>query len=72
MVVEPGTGLLVHRSQTDGKWNIVDHPQNFPADVGEAIGLENPRTDVTDPEPNFLLDNLGNLILDDKGFPIYV
>jgi hypothetical protein len=28
MVREPGTGYIVHRSESDGKYNLVDHPQN--------------------------------------------
>ena len=28
MVVEPGTGYLVHRSETDGFWSTVEHPLN--------------------------------------------
>jgi hypothetical protein len=46
MVIEPGTNLLVHRSWSDGKWNRVDHPQNFPADVSESVGIQNPRLDT--------------------------
>ena len=72
MVVEPGTGLLVHKSMSDGRWNRVDHPQNFPADVNETIGLRNPRTDTpNDPVP-FLADENDVLILDDNGQPIFV
>lgn len=71
MVVEPGTGLLVYNKWSDGKWNKVDHPQNFPADVGEAIGLKNPRTDV--PEPQILLtDSSGNVITDSKGLFYFI
>jgi len=40
MVREPGTGLFVHISESDGKWNIVDHPQNHPPeDLSDAIAL---------------------------------
>lgn len=30
MVVEPGTGYLVHKSESDGMYNLVDHPVNYP------------------------------------------
>jgi hypothetical protein len=71
MVVEPGTGLFVHRSMSDGKWNRVDHPLNFPADTSEAISL--PVRSVTDDDtPPFLVEEDGTLILDDNGQPIYI
>lgn len=72
MVVEPGTGLLVYKGWSDGRYNRVDHPQNFPADVGEAVGLENPRTDTPDDEVEFLRDNNGDIILGPNGVPIFV
>lgn len=28
MVIEPGTGWLVHKSMSDGEYNLVDHPLN--------------------------------------------
>jgi len=47
MVVEPGTGYLVHTSESDGSYNIVDHPQNYPArKSGDVNGLENPRPET--------------------------
>lgn len=40
MVKEPGTGFIVHRTESDGKWNLVDHPQNNIKDIrAENIGL---------------------------------
>jgi hypothetical protein len=30
MIFEPGTGHFVHQSESDGKYNAVGHPQNFP------------------------------------------
>jgi hypothetical protein len=74
MVIEPGTGLYVYKGWNDGIWNIVDHPQNFPAAAGEAIGLENPRSNTIDPSPPFLETDDGSIfILDDQtGQPIFV
>ena len=47
MVSEPGTGWRVHRHCSDGKWNILDHPQNGPFPVaGEAIFLRHPRPEL--------------------------
>lgn len=70
MVKEPGTGLFVDKSWSDGRWNRVDHPQNFPADVSENIGLKNPRTDRTEPLPNYLISELGMILANGK--PIYL
>lgn len=72
MVVEPGTGLLVYKRWSDGRWNRVHHPQNFSADTSEAVGLKNARTDEKDAEPSFLKTDEGELILGDKGLPIFV
>lgn len=73
LVREPGTGLMVHKSMNDGMWNRVDHPQNFPADTSESLGLQNPRPDLFTPVQNYLLDDDGvTMIFDDRGFPIFV
>lgn len=70
LVKEPGTGLMVDKRWSDGRWNRVDHPQNFPPDVGETIGLKNPRPDIIDPQPNYLVDENGNLIYGSDNLPI--
>ena len=72
LVKEPGTGILVDRSWSDGIWNRVDHPQNFPADVGESIGLRNPRPDFVDANTEFLIDEDGNIVLGPGGIPFVV
>jgi hypothetical protein len=38
LVVEPGTNLRVDKRMNDGRWNIVDHPLNYPPEdlVDEA------------------------------------
>ena len=47
MVIESGTNYLVHYTMSDGEYNIVDHPQNYPATkIGDVVGLENPRVDI--------------------------
>lgn len=68
MVVEPGTNYLVHRSETDGMWNIVDHPQNFPpSKLGDAIAIENPRPDRR--FENFFSESDGDILqLSDPNF----
>lgn len=43
-VVEPGTGLFVHKSENDGMYSMAKHPQNFPPKLNpEKIGLKNAR-----------------------------
>jgi len=39
MTREPGTGYLVHVSENDGSNSLVNHPQNHPARIVEAIAL---------------------------------
>ena len=71
MVTEPGTGLFVHYSVSDGEYNTVDHPQNFP-DVGtENTGLEHPSPDRVEPS---VLKKDGNGVpeTDANGYLIYV
>lgn len=70
LVKEPGTGLMVDRLWSDGRWNIVDHPQNFPSDVSEAISLQNPRPDIKHPQVNFLSDENGNIVFGPDNRPI--
>ena len=70
LVMEPGTKLLVYKAWNDGAYNRVDHPQNFPADVGESIGLKNPRPDIEDPQV-LLTDVSGNVITDSKGLTYF-
>jgi hypothetical protein len=72
MVLEPGTGLLVYKGWSDGMWNLVDHPQNFPADVGEAVGLQNPRPDVPESEAPLLRNDQGEILVGEDGLPYFV
>lgn len=69
-VIEPGTGLRVDKRWNDGRWNRVDHPQNFPADTGESVGLKDPRPARTEPSV-LLLDESGEVITDDNGLPFF-
>jgi hypothetical protein len=45
-VIEPGTGYLVHRSESDGRWSYNKHPQNFaPKNLRDGAPLKNARVD---------------------------
>jgi hypothetical protein len=75
MVVEPGTGYYVHKDESDGKYNLVDHPLNHVqkyVDYGDPFPAENVRT-----EQNFttilpLLDWDGKILTDEFGDPIFL
>jgi len=65
MVREPGTGYLVHWTESDGVWNVVDHPQNFPPrDLSDAIALRwaSPDRDEAAADRTLLADNTGNIL----------
>lgn len=62
MVVEQGTGLIVHYSESDGAYNRVDHPQLHLKGVSDRIGLERPTPDIND-EILYLTDQSGNYVV---------
>jgi len=37
LIFEPGTNYLVHKSETDGNYSLVNHPQNFPPNPEDII-----------------------------------
>ena len=73
-VIEPGTGYMVHKSESDGMWNLVDHPQNFSFhDFSDPKTFKDVRVDRNEEEANFvdvLLDETGDPITDEDGFLI--
>lgn len=76
MVIEPGTGYLVHRSESDGRWNAVDHPQanlqKYSRPYGDPYPVENARPDISWVLDIYLTDSSGNYITDEYGHPIEV
>jgi hypothetical protein len=49
MVFEPGTGYFVHKSESDGAYNIVTDKLNYPAPIlrtPETVGLKYSSPDV--------------------------
>lgn len=73
MVREPGTGLIVHKSESDGRFNRVDHPQNFsPRARAEGLPLSHASSDVvSDYRESFVLMEAGGPWLLENGSPIY-
>ena len=57
-VVEPGTGLFVHKSENDGMYSLAKHPQNFPPKLDpETIGLKNARPLKGQYRDHYLIEN---------------
>lgn len=49
MVFESGTNYYVHKQESDGRYNLVDHPQNYRSaklDRPERIALRHPSPDT--------------------------
>ena len=67
MIREPGTGYLVHKSESDGRYNAVDHPQahiNEYATFGDPFPIENTRPDIAwaATSSTLLTDESGNTL----------
>lgn len=63
MIKEPGTGYFIHRSESDGRYNYVDHPQahiDRYAQFGDPFPVENARPDI------IWADVVGDLDLQDQ------
>lgn len=73
MVIEPGTGYLVHKSVSDGRWNFVDHPQahiNEYVTFGDPFPVADARPDIIWAEIFSLTDQNGDVITDNAGTTI--
>jgi hypothetical protein len=70
-VKEPGTGLFVHYSWSDGRWNAVTHPLNKPpAPRQEQKPLRFARPGDTESRLAFLTDEQGHILTTEEGYPI--
>jgi hypothetical protein len=68
-VIEPGTGLFVHKSESDGMYSAVTHPQNFPAKAKpEGRGLKHARPGSTEEILSFLTTEAGSPVTTDGEF----
>lgn len=70
MVIEEGTGYLVHKSETDGMWNLVDHPLNHVhryVEFGDPFPIDNARPEVVFESSEWLEDFDGKPLDDYDG-----
>lgn len=71
MVVEPGTGYLVHRSETDGEYNAVTHPQanltRYVKFAGDNLPVYNARARQNTVVDLFLEVEEGDNLLNERG-----
>ena len=74
MVIEPGTNYLLHRSESDGIYNMVDHPQanlqKWAQLSGDPYPVPNARPDVNWAHVNELEVTAGNDLVDINGVTI--
>lgn len=70
-VIEPGTGYMIHRSESDGIWNMVDHPQanlqKWAELSGDPYPVLNARPDIDWTTDTVLEDFNGTDIIDVNG-----
>ena len=75
-IKEPGTGYLIHKSESDGIYNAVDHPQahltRYATLSGDPKAIKNPRPDINWVLDIHLTDDLGNMITTQTELPIEV
>lgn len=77
LVVEPSTGLVVAKSESDGAFALGNHPQNKPPKwKAEKIGFQNPRPQnghyadiyfIVDEDTSPLVDESGAALFFDDG-----
>ncbi len=74
-ITEPGTGYRIHRSESDGRYNAVDHPQAHISDFvtfDDPKPIENARPDIDHTQDLILTDENGVSVTDSMLNPIYV
>lgn len=74
MMREPGTNVFIHKSESDGIYNAVDHPQaNIQkyARFGDPFPIPEAHPDINWANSTNLTDENGNDIQDSNGQPLY-
>ena len=75
MIREPGTNTFIHKSESDGRWNEVDHPQahvNKYARFGDPFPVLDAHPDISWVVDLFLRDESGNIVTDEHGLGLEV
>jgi len=75
MLREPGTGYWIHKSESDGIYNAVDHPQNHVADYttfDDPKPVDDPHPDIDHVLDLFLRNENGLLVTDSNLSPINI
>jgi len=74
MIIEPGTGWLVHHGESDGMWNLTDHPLNHVEEYvnyGDPFPVEYARPEQEIEGRGLLGDESGLLVVDSQNNEIY-
>lgn len=75
-VIEPGTGYIIHRRESDGIYNAVDHPQahlnKWAKLSGDPVPIKNARPQENSIVDLYLTDEDGNVIINELGQPLEV
>lgn len=73
MIREPGTNVFIHKSESDGMYNAVDHPQaNIQkyARFGDPFPVFDAHPDISHVVDTLLTDEFGNPVTDADGQPV--
>ncbi len=73
MIYEPGTHIFIHKSESDGSYNAVDHPQaNIQkyARFGDPFPVLDAHPDINWVLDLFLIDQNGDYVLDGHDMPV--
>jgi len=76
MIKEPGTNYFIHKSESDGAYNAVDHPQahltKYATLSGDPKPIKNAHPDISHTQDIHITDSFGNYLTDQYESPIEV
>ena len=71
MIYEPGTNYFIHKSESDGKYNAVDHPQanltKYADFSGDPYPVKDAHPDINHSIQVLLTDENGSILTDEGG-----
>jgi hypothetical protein len=74
MIKEPGTNYFIHKSESDGRYNAVDHPQanlqKYATFSGDPFPVKDAHPDIDHSLTTLLTDENGNTIVDEQGLGV--